>query len=46
VHALPVTIKPQVIDAFANALQLTFTVGAAFAAVAIAALTLLPRELR
>jgi EmrB/QacA subfamily drug resistance transporter len=46
VHALPATIKPEVIDAFANALQLTFTVGAAFAAVAIVALTQLPRALR
>ena len=34
------------IDAFANALQLTFTIGAAFAAVAIVALTQLPRALR
>jgi hypothetical protein len=46
VHALPATVKPQVIDAFSNALQVTFTFGAAFAAVAIAVLTLLPRDLR
>jgi EmrB/QacA subfamily drug resistance transporter len=46
VHALPATVKPQVIDAFANALQSTFTFGAVFAAAAIAVLTLLPRELR
>jgi hypothetical protein len=46
VHALPATVRPQVIDAFANALQSTFTVGAVFAATAIAVLALLPRDLR
>jgi EmrB/QacA subfamily drug resistance transporter len=42
VHALPASIKPDVIHAFANSLQTTFTFGAAVAAVAIAVLTLLP----
>jgi EmrB/QacA subfamily drug resistance transporter len=45
VHALPATIKPDVIHAFANALQTTFTFGAAVAAVAVGVLTLLPAEL-
>jgi EmrB/QacA subfamily drug resistance transporter len=45
VHALPAAIEPDVIEAFTHALQTTFTVGAGLAAVAIAVLTLLPREL-
>jgi EmrB/QacA subfamily drug resistance transporter len=45
VHALPPSIKPDVIHAFASALQTTFTFGAAVAAIAIAVLTLLPSEL-
>ncbi len=45
VHALPSPVKAEVIDAFASALHVTFGVGAAFAAVALAVLTLLPRAL-
>jgi EmrB/QacA subfamily drug resistance transporter len=45
VEALPAAVKPDVIDAFAAALQVTFVVGAAFAAAAVLAVLLLPREL-
>jgi EmrB/QacA subfamily drug resistance transporter len=45
VHALPATVKPHVIDAFANALQSTFLVGAGFGLVALVAVALLPRTL-
>jgi hypothetical protein len=45
VHALPATIQPDVIDAFTSALGVTLTVGAAFAAAALAAVMLLPRSL-
>src|SRR5215213_5708378 len=45
VHALPATVQPGVIDAFTSALGLTLTVGAAFGAAALAAVTLLPRRL-
>jgi EmrB/QacA subfamily drug resistance transporter len=46
VHHLPAAIKPDVIDALANALQTTFLVGAAFALVALAGVLLLPRSLQ
>jgi MFS family permease len=46
VRALPSAIEPGVVDAFARALQATFTVGAAFAAAAVAAVLLLPRALQ
>ncbi len=46
VQSLPATLKPDVIDAFANALQVTFTVGAVFAALALAVLLMLPRSLQ
>jgi hypothetical protein len=46
VRALPESIKPQVIDAFANALQVTFTVGAGLAALAIVGVLMLPRALQ
>jgi predicted MFS family arabinose efflux permease len=45
VHALPPAIQPDVIDAFTSALSVTLTVGAAFAAAALAAVMLLPRTL-
>jgi EmrB/QacA subfamily drug resistance transporter len=45
VHALPAAVKPDVINAFASALQVTFTVGAAFAGVALGAVMLLPQAL-
>jgi hypothetical protein len=45
VHALPATVKPAVIDAFANALQSTFLVGAGFGLVALMAVALLPSSL-
>jgi hypothetical protein len=45
VHALPATIKPEVIDAFANALHVTFVAAAAFAATAVVAVLFLPRTL-
>jgi EmrB/QacA subfamily drug resistance transporter len=45
VRALPASLEPRVIDAFAAALHTTFTVGAAFAVAALAAVLLLPRTL-
>jgi EmrB/QacA subfamily drug resistance transporter len=45
VHALPASIKPDVVDALANALQTTFLVGAGFALVALVGVMLLPRSL-
>ena len=45
VQALPAGIRPDVIDAFAGALQVTFLVGAAFALVGLAAVLLLPTSL-
>jgi EmrB/QacA subfamily drug resistance transporter len=46
VHALPATIKPEVIEAFTNALHVTFVVAAAFAAGALVTVLLLPRTLQ
>jgi EmrB/QacA subfamily drug resistance transporter len=45
VRALPATVRTDVIDAFAGALHVTFIVGAAFAAVALLAVLMLPRAL-
>jgi len=45
VRALPATVRTDVIDAFAGALHVTFVVGAAFAAVALLAVLMLPRAL-
>jgi EmrB/QacA subfamily drug resistance transporter len=45
VGALPATIRPEVIDAFADALHVTFVSAAAFAATAVIAVALLPRTL-
>jgi MFS family permease len=45
VDALPATVKPDVIDAFASALHVTFVVAALFAATAVLAVLLLPRRL-
>jgi EmrB/QacA subfamily drug resistance transporter len=45
VRALPATVRTDVVDAFARALHVTFEVGAAFAAVALLAVLLLPRAL-
>jgi EmrB/QacA subfamily drug resistance transporter len=46
VRALPDAVRPEVIDAFANALQVTFTVGAGLAAIAIVGVLMLPRALQ
>jgi EmrB/QacA subfamily drug resistance transporter len=46
VRALPAALKADVIDAFAASLHATFMVGAAFAAVALLAVLLLPRALQ
>jgi hypothetical protein len=46
VRALPATVRTDVVDAFAGALHVTFVVGAAFAAVALLAVLLLPRALQ
>ena len=45
VDALPATVKPDVIDAFASALHVTFVVAAVFAATAVLVVLLLPRRL-
>jgi hypothetical protein len=45
VHALPASIRPDVIDAFTSALGTTLTVGAVFSAAALGAVMLLPRSL-
>jgi EmrB/QacA subfamily drug resistance transporter len=45
VRALPATVRTDVVDAFARSLHVTFEVGAAFAAVALLAVLLLPRAL-
>ena len=45
VQALPASVKPQVVDAFASALHGTFLVGAGFALVGVVAVMLLPRAL-
>jgi EmrB/QacA subfamily drug resistance transporter len=46
VRALPPALKPEVLTAFTHALGVTFTVGAAVAAAAVVAVTLLPRQLQ
>ena len=45
-QALPASVKPQVVDAFASALHGTFLVGAGFALVGVVAVMLLPRALQ
>jgi EmrB/QacA subfamily drug resistance transporter len=45
VRSLPAAVRTDVIDAFASALHVTFVVGAAFAAVALLAVLMLPRAL-
>jgi EmrB/QacA subfamily drug resistance transporter len=45
VQALPAAIKPEVIDAFVNALHVTFVAAAALAATAVIAVLLLPKTL-
>jgi uncharacterized membrane-anchored protein len=46
VHALPATIRPEVTDVFSSALGVTFTAGAAVAAIALLAVFALPRALQ